>query len=233
METGQMGNKKMTAASTPDDLRPSGKRGRPSRAQEKLITEQIIEAGLRLFLAQGYGATSMKGVGEEAGVAPNTLYARFPDKQTLFAAIVEWKVATWKVTNPPKRVRAGASLEETLEASALNMLEAVEREDIRAFSRLLAMEADRFPELAQIYHENTFNVARPEAFERLRQAENGNLSDQDIEDLLLTLRETVIGFQGGRIFQTRETPTLRATARRIARVLANGWTTKARPPRQV
>ncbi|WP_097092244.1 helix-turn-helix domain-containing protein [Novosphingobium sp. Chol11] len=61
--------------------RTAGRRGRPSRNEEREITLAIRDAALVLFLEHGYGATSMKRIGEQAGVAPNTLYARFPTRR--------------------------------------------------------------------------------------------------------------------------------------------------------
>lgn len=55
--------------------------------------EEIIAAARRLFLADGYETTSMARIAAEAGVAPNTLYWYFDDKDELLIAILDALVA--------------------------------------------------------------------------------------------------------------------------------------------
>src|SRR5215467_2687910 len=47
----------------------------------------VLKAALRLFLEQGYGATSMDAIARAAGVSKATLYAHLKNKEELFAAI--------------------------------------------------------------------------------------------------------------------------------------------------
>lgn len=51
--------------------------------------EEIIVAARRLFLADGYEASSMARIAAEAGIAPNTLYWYFHDKDELLIAILD------------------------------------------------------------------------------------------------------------------------------------------------
>lgn len=51
--------------------------------------EQIEEAACALFLADGYEATSMAAVAKAVGVAPNTLYWYFANKDDLLVAILD------------------------------------------------------------------------------------------------------------------------------------------------
>ncbi|MDO9178368.1 MAG: TetR/AcrR family transcriptional regulator [Agitococcus sp.] len=50
--------------------------------------DEIIVIARALFLAQGYEATSMAQVARDAGVAPNTLYWYFTDKDDLLIAVL-------------------------------------------------------------------------------------------------------------------------------------------------
>ena len=56
------------------------------RANEK--RRRIIEAAWRLALRNGLRATTMEALAREAGVAKGTLYAHFPDKETVFDGAV-------------------------------------------------------------------------------------------------------------------------------------------------
>src|ERR687894_330345 len=48
----------------------------------------ILDAAAELFLAQGFASVSMDAVARRAGVSKATLYAHFPGKDALFAAVV-------------------------------------------------------------------------------------------------------------------------------------------------
>ena len=50
--------------------------------------DEIIVIARALFLVQGYEATSMAQVARDAGVAPNTLYWYFTDKDDLLIAVL-------------------------------------------------------------------------------------------------------------------------------------------------
>jgi AcrR family transcriptional regulator len=49
----------------------------------------ILAAARRLFLIEGYEATGMVRIAAEAGIAPNTLYWYFDDKDALLIAVLD------------------------------------------------------------------------------------------------------------------------------------------------
>lgn len=51
-------------------------------------TQKIIAAAERLFLVNGVRGTTMEAIARAAGVAKPTLYGRFPDKESVFRAVV-------------------------------------------------------------------------------------------------------------------------------------------------
>jgi AcrR family transcriptional regulator len=55
--------------------------------------ERILSAARELFLRQGLRATTMEAIAKGAGMAKPTLYAEFPDKDSVFLAILERLVA--------------------------------------------------------------------------------------------------------------------------------------------
>jgi AcrR family transcriptional regulator len=57
------------------------------RAQAESTRQAILDAAQRLFEAQGYGATSMPAIAEEAGVALKTVYVYFETKAGLVRAL--------------------------------------------------------------------------------------------------------------------------------------------------
>lgn len=59
---------------------------RPQAAEEKRA--EIVAAARRLFIEDGYDATSMSRLAKEAGVAPNTIYWYFQDKDDVLIAVL-------------------------------------------------------------------------------------------------------------------------------------------------
>jgi AcrR family transcriptional regulator len=161
----------------------------------------------------------MKRIGEEAGVAPNTLYARFPDKAALFKAIIEWKAALWKVTNPARFAPRGAPLYEVLRVAITEMLQAMEREDISALGRLLALEAGRFPELGLIYHQVVTATGHSGLPASIVASGDCDLSAEEAEEIAQTTIECVVGHMKLRVFHGSDSESHRKTADRISRVL--------------
>ncbi|MET7642487.1 helix-turn-helix domain-containing protein [Streptomyces sp. NPDC005426] len=54
---------------------------------------KIVEAARDLFVAQGYGATSLQEIADRAGVAVQTVYFVFRNKRTLFKDVVDTSIA--------------------------------------------------------------------------------------------------------------------------------------------
>jgi AcrR family transcriptional regulator len=50
---------------------------------------QILEAALELFSTTGYHGTSMRDIAQEAGVSTGNVYHQFPDKESLFRALLD------------------------------------------------------------------------------------------------------------------------------------------------
>ena len=60
---------------------------RPQAAEEKRA--EIVAAARRLFIDAGYDATPMSRLAKEAGVAPNTIYWYFGDKDDVLIAVLD------------------------------------------------------------------------------------------------------------------------------------------------
>ena len=69
------------------------------RAARKAETEtRLVDAATNLFVERGYAATTLTDVAERAGLAPRTLYLRFPNKAELLRRCIG--VAIAGDTNP-------------------------------------------------------------------------------------------------------------------------------------
>jgi AcrR family transcriptional regulator len=64
--------------------RPQTQEKRSERSRQ-----QILDAALKLFSHRGYGATSVQEIAEAAGLSKGNLYHHFPDKETVFRALLD------------------------------------------------------------------------------------------------------------------------------------------------
>jgi AcrR family transcriptional regulator len=61
--------------------------------QARLTRDRILAAAEELFLADGYGTTTIARVARQAGVAADTVYATFGSKQGILKALMDARVA--------------------------------------------------------------------------------------------------------------------------------------------
>jgi AcrR family transcriptional regulator len=130
---------------------------------------QIVEAGRRLFMAEGYGATSMDAIARAAGVSKATLYAHFASKAELFAAIIGGECQRFQ------HMQWGEELEsDDVRAVLLQIARAkidfTNSPEPRAIYRIVVGESGRFPELGRVFYENGPRRVLERLAEYLRQA---------------------------------------------------------------
>lgn len=97
--------------------------------------DQILEEASRLFGRRGYHATSMRDIGDAAGLLPGSLYAHIASKQDLLHEIV---------------VRAGGEFLDALEAVKAESLEPEER--LRRAMRAHVSVVARNLDAAWVFH---------------------------------------------------------------------------------
>ncbi len=123
---------------------PSNKDVREARRAE--VRARFVTAARDLFFTHGYGATAMSSVAARVGGSKTTLWAYFPSKEALFAAVVDDLIEPY-----------GAELAEPIDPT-LPVAEAFARfgrsllivtltPQMLELQRLVIGEAGRFPEL--------------------------------------------------------------------------------------
>jgi len=70
-------------------VKSGGKKGEKSR----LTRQRIMQAAYELFVDQGYGATTLQGIADRAGVAVQTIYFAFGNKPSLLKELVDVTIA--------------------------------------------------------------------------------------------------------------------------------------------
>jgi TetR/AcrR family transcriptional repressor of mexJK operon len=129
-----------------------GPGGRPTRAEAERRHRDLLETTFRLFLERGWEGTSIDAVSRQSGVAKTFIYARYPDKEALFAGaierLMERAIGTLHVPEPlPENV------EEGLFGFGKQLLEFGLQPEALAFRRQFIAEATRFPDLARRFVE--------------------------------------------------------------------------------
>ncbi len=128
---------------------------RARRAPRLASGGAIREAAARLFLENGYQATSMDDIAAAAHISKQTIYTHFPSKEQLFADLVlgnaervEGFVEALRTTFEQAPV-----MEDGLRDVARLYVRFVIRPEVLQLRRLVIGEAGRFPELARTYYE--------------------------------------------------------------------------------
>lgn len=159
------------------------------------IDAAIVAAAWRMFLDEGYSATSMKVVAARAGVSKGTLYARFDTKASLFAAVIAQRVATWSAEASQQDFRLGNTLEERIEHHATIFLSKITSPEVAGLTRLVIAESGRFPELGRIVHDKAFAFAVDLiAKELLSGTPPGELQPRNMRGVAAALIESLFGW---------------------------------------
>ncbi|CAB3773348.1 MULTISPECIES: TetR/AcrR family transcriptional regulator [Burkholderia] len=112
------------------------------------LGDVILDEASRLFIEDGYGATSVEGIAAAAGISKRTFYLRFAGKAEVFEAVVLRNVER-SADRGLGSADAKQNLESCLQAMAIHLLEWILQPDVLGIYRLTIAEVRRFPELAQ------------------------------------------------------------------------------------
>src|SRR5271155_1881023 len=87
--TGRRGGmKKRTATRKPSVAGRVVRSGRPPHALAGEVEERILDAAAMVFLERGFEGASVDEIADVARAGKPTIYARFPGKEALFAAVM-------------------------------------------------------------------------------------------------------------------------------------------------
>jgi TetR/AcrR family transcriptional repressor of mexJK operon len=151
------------------------KEGTRARAKR----EQVLEGARRVFLREGFAASSTDAIAREAGVSKRTLYSYYPSKEDLFAEVLR----ALTVENPRTRVLdfvRGAEPEspEELRGALVGLAKKVASTmmdpEYLALLRTIIADSHRFPQLGEIFRSTVPERGLGEVRAMLKRAqENG------------------------------------------------------------
>jgi AcrR family transcriptional regulator len=121
--------------------------GRPTGAQSAQIEQRLRHVTVDLFLDRGFDAVSMEDVARAAGITKPTLYARYRDKNALFADAIIWTLARYRSLDSPADIDGLEPRQAMLEIARSALKRALHPE-IARLNRLAMFEAPNFPHFA-------------------------------------------------------------------------------------
>ena len=105
--------------------------------------QQILDAALKLFSHRGYGATSVRDIAEAADLSKGNVYHHFPDKETIFRALLDRYFQVMSQPDFPfNRALASGSFPENLENIGKAVREVVR--DYREYALLIYVDVVEF-----------------------------------------------------------------------------------------
>lgn len=134
------------------DVLAKPRSGRPTKAAAAARNERLLEIATRMFLEQGFEATSIDGLAEAASIGKATLYARYADKGALFADVLRRRILELNGVLAAEfaTAQAGDDLATTLRKLGDRFIDLTLTEDAVALGRILAAQGSRFPDLAHL-----------------------------------------------------------------------------------
>lgn len=123
--------------------------GRPSAHEAELKHTAMLEAALEEFARAGFHGASIRAIAEKAGLSTRTLYNRYPDKATLFAACLEMSSLQAQYRLEDK----SGTLREQLIYLGRIMQDRLNQDRHTRLARVIFREATSFPRLKEIARE--------------------------------------------------------------------------------
>src|SRR5579862_7711968 len=155
----------------------------------------VLKAALRLFLEQGYGATSMDAIAREAGVSKATLYAHLKNKEELFEAITT-SCARLNATLHPVFEAGHQDIRAELLSFARDHVALLLSPEGAAMYRIVIAEAPRFPELGRAFYENGPAIRLRALINYLQRADEAGVLKVDKPELAAA---EFVGMLGGMV----------------------------------
>jgi TetR/AcrR family transcriptional regulator, mexJK operon transcriptional repressor len=129
----------------------------------------ILDGAKAVFLRQSFALATMDDVAAAAGVGKQTVYRHFKSKEALFVGLVTSMCAEiGALLAAPRDTRSDDLPEVELRALGLSLAQILITPDVLRLYRAIVAEAERLPELGQVFYENGTKVVRAFAASILR-----------------------------------------------------------------
>ncbi len=127
------------------------------RAERKYA--QVLDGARAVILARGFDGASVDDIAREAGISKATLYRYFPDKSSLFQAVMQ-RDCTAQASAMPRPIPDDRPLEDALAEAARGYIVFVTSEQAQSMFRAAVFEAARFPEVGRAFYASQVDRGR-------------------------------------------------------------------------
>jgi AcrR family transcriptional regulator len=167
--------------------------GRPDLQASEELVQHIVDTAARLFIRQGYAATSIEQIAAAAGSGKQTIYRRFVSKDALFIEVINRQGQ--RLTQMAKAAHAtGASPLDSLRGVARLMLDFMLDPEKIGLHRVLIAEVPRFPDAVGAVLENCMGPIQDLLNAALRDARDaGQIRFDDAEQTQMQMIGLVAG----------------------------------------
>lgn len=173
----------------------------------------VLQAAQEIFCSAGYRA-SIDAVATRAGVARQTIYNNFGNKQKLFSQAIEHGMSSFWA----ELVTSGETIQAQLYSFALNFRAHVLNPETARLHCMLTSEAPRFPEQARDFFEKAMMATRVQLAQLIAQAmQKGELRTDDALEAAHFFIDSLIGIDLDRLHFSGEIPDPAQEASRVER----------------
>jgi AcrR family transcriptional regulator len=195
---------------------------------------QILDSALKLFSHHGYGATSVRDIAEAAGVSKGNVYHHFPDKESIFRALLDQYFEAMTLPEFPfNQVLANGTFPDNLEELGQAARETVRQ--YREYVALIYVDVVEFDgsHVRKFYEEMAERFDRFLKAHRLEEKLKANLADglSPISAVMLAMRIFYNYFSIEIIFGVKDHfgKGTDQVVSEISRILRHGMLKSARP----
>jgi AcrR family transcriptional regulator len=157
------------------------RRGRPTKAEAEKLTETVLSAAAAEFCDRGFDGARLDAIAQTAGITKRSLYARYPDKQTLFGDVIRHAIERYEAHQVPPEVES-QDLETALLAMArVGLSRAIDPENVR-LKRIVMNDPSRFADLTGLNDVMLWSSGYGPVVDMLRRHEaRGTITFNDVE----------------------------------------------------
>lgn len=186
-------------------MQPNDEDGHASRRGEEK-RQQILDAALTLFVANGYVGTSTDQIAAASSVSKQTIYKYIADKEGLFTALIT--DVSDRIHNPfdelTDAMRSAPDAETAIKLLAEQFTRSIMNPRVQEIRRLVLAEATRFPDLGRLYWQRGFervlksvtNCLRLVAERELLSISQPSVAAQHLTGMLLWIPSNRVMFCG-------------------------------------
>lgn len=120
------------------------------RSKNEAKRQQILDSATVLFTEQGYAATSMDLIANNADVSKQTVYSHFGSKDELFSASIEYKCETAQILDLTSLDLS--NLYGTLFQLAQRFVEIIISKEACAMHKICAFESNTYPQVSELFY---------------------------------------------------------------------------------